>query len=79
MGKSHRSKSAIVALLTLLASLVLLSQQGLAAEPPRIIEGSNVTFFYQITVPEKEDTKSEMSVSSSRDNTSCFRLWNGWS
>ena len=50
MGKSHRSKSAIVAILTLLASLVLLSQQGLAAEPPRIIDGSNVTFFYQITV-----------------------------
>lgn len=51
MGKSHRSKWAIIALLTLLTSLVLLSQQGLAAEPPRIIEGSNVTFFYQITIP----------------------------
>src|SRR5215471_18115476 len=51
MGKFHRSKSAIVAILTLLASLVLLSQQGLAAEPPQIIDGSNVTFFYQITIP----------------------------
>jgi len=51
MGRSHPSKSAIVAILTLLTSLVLLSQQGLAAEPSQIMDGSNVTFFYQITIP----------------------------
>jgi len=51
MGNFHRSQSAVVAILTLLISFVLLSQQGFAAEPPRIIDGSNVTFFYQITIP----------------------------
>jgi FKBP-type peptidyl-prolyl cis-trans isomerase 2 len=50
MGKSHRNKSVIVAVVTLLACLGL-SQQGLASEPPQIVDGSNVTFFYQITIP----------------------------
>ena len=51
MGKSHRNKSVIVGMVTLLTCLSLLSQQGIAAEPPRITDGSNVTFFYQITIP----------------------------
>lgn len=53
MGKSYRNKSTIVvAVVTLLTCLGLLfSQQGLASEPPRITDGSNVTFFYQITIP----------------------------
>ena len=52
MGKTLRNKSAIVAVVTfLLTCLGFLSQQGLAAELPRIIDGSNVTFLYQITVP----------------------------
>jgi hypothetical protein len=52
MGITLRNKSAIVAVVIfLLTCLGLLSQQGLAAELPRIIDGSNVTFLYQITVP----------------------------
>jgi FKBP-type peptidyl-prolyl cis-trans isomerase 2 len=43
--------AAIVALVTLLTCLGLLWKQSVGAEPPRIIDGSNVTFLYQITVP----------------------------
>ncbi|HEV8325979.1 MAG TPA: FKBP-type peptidyl-prolyl cis-trans isomerase [Nitrospiraceae bacterium] len=51
MGSSHRNMAAIVALVTLLTCLGLLWKQSVGAEPPRIIDGSNVTFLYQITVP----------------------------
>ena len=51
MGISHRNMAAIVAAVTLLTCLGLLWNQRVGAEPPRISEGSNVTFLYQITVP----------------------------
>ncbi len=51
MGESHRNKAPVVAIVTLLTVLGLLSQQHLAAEPPRINDGSQVTVMYQITVP----------------------------
>ena len=51
MGISHRNRAAIVAVVTLLTCLGLLSKQSVGAEPSRIIDGSNVTLFYQITVP----------------------------
>ncbi len=51
MGISHRKLVAIVAVVACLAGLELLSRQGLAVEPSRIIDGSSVTFFYHITVP----------------------------
>jgi FKBP-type peptidyl-prolyl cis-trans isomerase 2 len=55
MREFHRNIPAIVAMVTLLTCLGLLSQQGLAAEKPagnpRIIDGSRVTYFSQITVP----------------------------
>ncbi len=51
MGKSHRNKPVIAAMVTLLTCLGLLSQPSLAAGNPQIIDGSNVTLFYQITVP----------------------------
>jgi len=51
MGASHRNMVAIVALMSLLTCLELLWKQSVGAEPPRIIDGSNVTFLYQITVP----------------------------
>ena len=50
-GISHRNRTATVAVVTLLTCLGLLWNQSIGAEPPRIIDGSNVTFFYQITVP----------------------------
>lgn len=51
MGVSHRNRAAIVAVVTLLTCLGLLWKQSVGAEPSRIIDGSNVTLFYQITVP----------------------------
>jgi len=51
MGVSHRNMAAVVAWVTLLTCLGLLWKQSVGAEPPRIIDGSNVTFLYQITVP----------------------------
>ena len=51
MGFSHRNRAAIVAVVTLLTCLGLLWKQSVGAEPSRIIDGSNVTLFYQITVP----------------------------
>jgi FKBP-type peptidyl-prolyl cis-trans isomerase 2 len=51
MGAAHRNTASIVAVATLLTCLGILSQQSLSAEPPRIIDGSNVTVLYQITVP----------------------------
>ncbi|TKS60430.1 MAG: hypothetical protein EWM73_03125 [Nitrospira sp.] len=55
MGSSHRNMAVIVAVVSLLTCLSLLSQQSLAAGKPagnpQIIDGSNVTLFYQITVP----------------------------
>jgi FKBP-type peptidyl-prolyl cis-trans isomerase 2 len=55
MREFHRNIPAIIAVVTLLTCLGLLSQQGLAAEKPagnpRIIDGSRVTYFSQITVP----------------------------
>jgi FKBP-type peptidyl-prolyl cis-trans isomerase 2 len=47
----HRNKAAIVAVATFLTCLGLLWKQDAGAEPPRIVDGSNVTAFYQITVP----------------------------
>jgi FKBP-type peptidyl-prolyl cis-trans isomerase 2 len=51
MGSSQRNRVAIVALVTLVTCLGLLGKQSVGAEPARIIDGSNVTFLYQITVP----------------------------
>jgi FKBP-type peptidyl-prolyl cis-trans isomerase 2 len=41
----------VVALVTLLTCLGLLWKQSVGAEPSRIIDGSRVTYFSQITVP----------------------------
>jgi FKBP-type peptidyl-prolyl cis-trans isomerase 2 len=51
MAKIHRHISTVIVVVILLVCLGLLSQQGFAGELPRITDGSNVTFFYQITVP----------------------------
>ena len=55
MGESHQNTPAIVAVVTLLICLGALSQQSLAAgktaRSSQITDGSNVTFFFQITVP----------------------------
>lgn len=51
MREFHRNKPAIVAVVTLLTCLGLLSQQSLAAGNPQIIDGSSVTLLLQITVP----------------------------
>ena len=51
MGVSHRKMAAVVALVTLLTCLGLLWPQSGGAEPSRIIDGSRVTYFSQITVP----------------------------
>ena len=51
MGISYRNMTAVVALVTLLTWRGLLGSDRAGAESPRIIDGSNVTFFYQITVP----------------------------
>jgi len=41
----------LAAALTALTGFGLLAQPNFAAESPRIVEGSSVMFFYQITVP----------------------------
>jgi FKBP-type peptidyl-prolyl cis-trans isomerase 2 len=51
MGPSHRNPLAVVAAISLLVWLGLLSRSTHAAGSARIIEGSNVTLLYQITVP----------------------------
>jgi FKBP-type peptidyl-prolyl cis-trans isomerase 2 len=51
MAKSNRRATFVIAGVILLICLGLLTQQSFAAEPPRISDGSNVTFFYQITIP----------------------------
>jgi FKBP-type peptidyl-prolyl cis-trans isomerase 2 len=51
MRQSHRNKITIVILVILLTWLAIFSQQSVAAESPRVIDGSNVTFLYKITVP----------------------------
>jgi len=51
MSKSYWNQVAIVTVVTLFSWLGLLSQESLAADSPQIIDGSNVTIFYQITVP----------------------------
>ncbi|HEV8325985.1 MAG TPA: FKBP-type peptidyl-prolyl cis-trans isomerase [Nitrospiraceae bacterium] len=51
MGVSHRNMAVVVALVTLLTCLGLLWKQSVGAEPSRIIDGSRVTYFSQITVP----------------------------
>jgi FKBP-type peptidyl-prolyl cis-trans isomerase 2 len=53
MGISHRIITAIAGLTTLLTCQGFLWSDSAGAESPRIIDGSNVTFFYQITVPGK--------------------------
>lgn len=50
MRGAHRNKAAVVAIVTVL-SVLGLSMSSLAADSPRITEGSNVTLLYQITVP----------------------------
>lgn len=50
MSQLYRNKAAI-AVVTLVACLGILSQQSIAAESPRVIEGSKVTLLYHITVP----------------------------
>ena len=49
MRGAHHNKAA-VALITIMTFLGL-SVQHVLAETPQIVEGSNVTFFYHITVP----------------------------
>jgi FKBP-type peptidyl-prolyl cis-trans isomerase 2 len=49
MGFSHRKMAGIVALVTWLGCLGLLWKQSVGAESSRIADGSNVTYFYQIT------------------------------
>ena len=51
MGTSHRNMVTIVGLATFLMCLGLLWSHTAGAESPRITNGSNVTAFYQITVP----------------------------
>ena len=50
MGEPHQNNAGII-VATLLICLGLFLQQSLAAESPAIIEGSNVTIMYHITVP----------------------------
>lgn len=50
MGGHHRNKAAIV-VATVLGCLGLFLQHSLPAESPAIVEGSNVTIMYHITVP----------------------------
>lgn len=50
MSQLYRNTAAVAGA-TLVACLGILSQQGLAAESPRIIDGSKVTLLYHITVP----------------------------
>ncbi len=51
MIQSRRNKATTVAAMAVLTCLGLYSQQSFAAETPRIIDGSNVTVLYEITVP----------------------------
>jgi FKBP-type peptidyl-prolyl cis-trans isomerase 2 len=51
MGVSYRNKAAIVAVATFLTCLGFLWKENVGAESPRIIDGSNVTAFYLVTVP----------------------------
>ena len=51
MGISHRYKSAIVAVATILICVGLLWNETVGAESPRIVDGSNVTALYRITAP----------------------------
>ena len=51
MGISRRNMAGIVALVTWLGCLGLLWKHNVGAESSRIIDGSNVTYFYQITAP----------------------------
>jgi FKBP-type peptidyl-prolyl cis-trans isomerase 2 len=55
MKNTHRNNIAIVALMTVLTCLGILSQPSLAAGKSvgnaRIIDGSNVTLMFQITIP----------------------------
>ena len=51
MGISRRNMAAIVAMVTWVGCLGLLWTPSVGAESSRIINGSNVTYFYQITAP----------------------------
>jgi FKBP-type peptidyl-prolyl cis-trans isomerase 2 len=53
MGISHRNMAAIVAVVTLLACSGIFWKKNAGAESSRIIDGSDVTFFYQITLPDE--------------------------
>ena len=50
MGISYRYKAAI-AVVTLLTCLGLVREHSVGAESPRIMEGSNITFAYHLTIP----------------------------
>jgi len=49
--KGARIKQAVVVMVTVLGCLGLFVPHGLAKESPRIVEGSQVTLLYHITVP----------------------------
>ncbi|HKO30613.1 MAG TPA: FKBP-type peptidyl-prolyl cis-trans isomerase [Nitrospiraceae bacterium] len=51
MGISRRNMAGIVAMVTWLACLGFLWKDSAGAESSRIVDGSNVTYFYRITVP----------------------------
>lgn len=51
MGVSHWNMAAVAAVVTLCSCVGLPWKQSVGAEPPRIVDGSTVTFFFQITVP----------------------------
>jgi FKBP-type peptidyl-prolyl cis-trans isomerase 2 len=51
MGVYHRNMAAVAVVVTLLTCLGLSWKQNVGAESPQIIDGSNVTAFYQITIP----------------------------
>lgn len=50
MIQLYRHKAAMI-MVILVAGLGILSPPGLAAESPRVVEGSTVTLLYDITVP----------------------------
>lgn len=79
MGISHRNMGAIVVAVTLLACLGIFGKTNVGAESSRIIDGSDVTFFYEITVPTKPASTFETSVNLSRGDTNCRRLLSEWS
>ena len=78
MGISHReNRAAIVAVMTLLTCLGLLWKQSVGGEPPRIIDGSNVTLFYQLPFPARCEFEVREIGRFVRDDSNCRQFWNG--